>query len=182
MSKALKRYWPDSGPILLVIHSQLSFLFHQVSSKTLFLSKSKCLLIQPLCAAHTGLPFIFSDELITSLLPLNKERRLNNHILLYTAQVQVLSAALRAAQFDSVGDCETKKMEESGDNPQNKMILDEATVSGAACNQVQGNTLSSPASQDDISDQSSTSVLKTTVSTHCAPCLSCVGLCSPWYN
>ncbi|XP_068064103.1 serine/threonine-protein phosphatase 4 regulatory subunit 1-like isoform X5 [Anomalospiza imberbis] len=29
------------------------------------------------------------------------------------AQVQVLSAALRAAQFDSVGDCEAKKMEES---------------------------------------------------------------------
>ncbi|XP_021409268.2 serine/threonine-protein phosphatase 4 regulatory subunit 1 isoform X1 [Lonchura striata] len=78
------------------------------------------------------------------------------------AQVQVLSAALRAAQFDSVGDCEAKKMEESGDNLQNKMILDETTVSGAACNQVQGDTLSSPASQDDISDQSSTSVLKST--------------------
>ncbi|XP_041334518.1 serine/threonine-protein phosphatase 4 regulatory subunit 1-like isoform X5 [Pyrgilauda ruficollis] len=29
------------------------------------------------------------------------------------AQVQVLSAALRAAQFDSVGDCEAKKMEDS---------------------------------------------------------------------
>ncbi|XP_053848542.1 serine/threonine-protein phosphatase 4 regulatory subunit 1-like isoform X1 [Vidua macroura] len=78
------------------------------------------------------------------------------------AQVQVLSAALRAAQFDSVGDCEAKKMEESGDNLQNKMILDETTISDAACNQVQGNTLSSPASQDDISDQSSTSVLKST--------------------
>lgn len=99
--------------------------------------------------------------------------------MLYTAQVQVLSAALRAAQFDSVGDCDTKKMEESGDNLQNKMILDETVVSDAACNQVQGDTLSSPASQDDISDQSSTSVLKSTVSTRCAPCLSCVGLCSP---
>uniref|UniRef100_A0A8C0VKH4 Serine/threonine-protein phosphatase 4 regulatory subunit 1-like n=1 Tax=Cyanistes caeruleus TaxID=156563 RepID=A0A8C0VKH4_CYACU len=76
------------------------------------------------------------------------------------AQVQVLSAALRAAQFDSVGDCETKKMEESSDNLQNKMILDETAISDAACNQVQGDTLSSPASQDDISDQSSTSVLK----------------------
>uniref|UniRef100_A0A8C3UHP6 Putative WW-binding domain-containing protein n=1 Tax=Catharus ustulatus TaxID=91951 RepID=A0A8C3UHP6_CATUS len=89
------------------------------------------------------------------------------------AQVQVLSAALRAAQFDSVGDCETKKMEESSDNLQNKMILDETAVSDAACNQVQGGTLSSPASQDDISDQSSTSVLKSMVSTRCAPCLSC---------
>uniref|UniRef100_A0A8C5TTK6 Putative WW-binding domain-containing protein n=2 Tax=Malurus TaxID=55806 RepID=A0A8C5TTK6_9PASS len=80
------------------------------------------------------------------------------------AQVQVLSAALRAAQFDSVGDCETKKMEESTDSLQNNMILDEAAV--AACNQVQGDALSSPASQDDISDQSNTSVLKSTVSTH----------------
>ncbi|NXU60647.1 PP4R1 phosphatase, partial [Horornis vulcanius] len=78
------------------------------------------------------------------------------------AQVQVLSAALRAAQFDSVGNCETKKMEESSDNLQNKMILDETAVSNAACNQVQGDTHSSPASQDDISDQSSTNVLKST--------------------
>ncbi|KAL2297089.1 hypothetical protein Nmel_015147 [Mimus melanotis] len=78
------------------------------------------------------------------------------------AQVQVLSAALRAAQFDSVGDCETKKMEESSDNLQNKMILEETTVSDATCNQVQGDSLLSPASQDDISDQSSTSVLKST--------------------
>ncbi|NXO21488.1 PP4R1 phosphatase, partial [Cisticola juncidis] len=78
------------------------------------------------------------------------------------AQVQVLSAALRAAQFDSVGDCETKKMEKSSDNLQNKMILDETAVSDAACKQVQGDTVSSPASQDDISDQSSTRVLKST--------------------
>uniref|UniRef100_A0A8C5J1H4 Putative WW-binding domain-containing protein n=1 Tax=Junco hyemalis TaxID=40217 RepID=A0A8C5J1H4_JUNHY len=78
------------------------------------------------------------------------------------AQVQVLSAALRAAQFDSVGDCDTKKMEESGDNLQNKMVLDETVVSDAACKQVQGDTLSSPASQGDISDQSSTRVLKST--------------------
>ncbi|RMB95866.1 hypothetical protein DUI87_27980 [Hirundo rustica rustica] len=78
------------------------------------------------------------------------------------AQVQVLSAALRAAQFDSVGDCETKKMEESSDNLQNKMILDETAVSDAACKQVQGDTLPSPACQEDISDQSNTSVLKST--------------------
>ncbi|KAJ7417111.1 Serine/threonine-protein phosphatase 4 regulatory subunit 1 [Willisornis vidua] len=76
------------------------------------------------------------------------------------AQVQVLSAALRAAQFDSVGDCETKKMEESSDNLQNKTISDEAAVSDAACTQVQESTLPSPASQDNISDQSAISLLK----------------------
>ncbi|XP_071429210.1 serine/threonine-protein phosphatase 4 regulatory subunit 1-like isoform X2 [Pithys albifrons albifrons] len=76
------------------------------------------------------------------------------------AQVQVLSAALRAAQFDSVGDCETKKMEESSDNLQNKTISDEAAVSDAACTQVQESTLPTPASQDNISDQSATSLLK----------------------
>lgn len=150
--------------------------------KSPFLSKSKCLLIQHFCKAHTGLSSIFSNESMTGLMPLNAEKKLNNHLLLYTAQVQVLSAALRAAQFDSVGDCETKKIEESSDNLQNKMILDETAVSDAACNQVQGDTHSSPASQDDISDQSSTRVLKSAVSTRCAPCLSCVGLCSPWHN
>ncbi|XP_027553088.1 serine/threonine-protein phosphatase 4 regulatory subunit 1-like isoform X2 [Neopelma chrysocephalum] len=77
------------------------------------------------------------------------------------AQVQVLSAALRAAQFDSVGDCETKKMEESSGNLQNKTISDEAAVSDAACTQVQ-DTPSSPASQENISDQSATSLLKST--------------------
>lgn len=134
------------------------------------------MLIQHFCAACTGLSFIFSDELITGLMPLNAEKRLNNHLMLYIAQVQVLSAALRAAQFDSGGDCETKKMEESSDNLQNKMILDEIGVSDAVCNQLQGDTLSSPASEDDISDQSNTRVLKGTVSTRCAPCLSCGGL------
>ncbi|KAM6319332.1 serine/threonine-protein phosphatase 4 regulatory subunit 1-like isoform 3-T3 [Podargus strigoides] len=74
------------------------------------------------------------------------------------AQVQVLSAALRAAQFDSVGDYETKKMEESSD----KTISDETAVSDATCNPVEEDALSSPASQDNISDQSTTSILKST--------------------
>ncbi|XP_017929481.1 serine/threonine-protein phosphatase 4 regulatory subunit 1 isoform X1 [Manacus vitellinus] len=74
------------------------------------------------------------------------------------AQVQVLSAALRAAQFDSVGDCETKKMEESS----GKTISDEAAVSDAACTQVQEDSPSSPASQENISDHSVTSLLKST--------------------
>ncbi|XP_027566396.1 serine/threonine-protein phosphatase 4 regulatory subunit 1-like isoform X3 [Pipra filicauda] len=78
------------------------------------------------------------------------------------AQVQVLSAALRAAQFDSVGDCETKKMEESSGNLQNKTISDEAAVSDAACTQVQEDSPSSPASQENFSDQSATSLLKST--------------------
>ncbi|XP_064530195.1 serine/threonine-protein phosphatase 4 regulatory subunit 1-like isoform X2 [Pseudopipra pipra] len=78
------------------------------------------------------------------------------------AQVQVLSAALRAAQFDSVGDCETKKMEESSGNLQNKTISDEAAVSDAACTQVQEDSPSSPASRENISDQSATSLLKST--------------------
>ncbi|XP_027501573.1 serine/threonine-protein phosphatase 4 regulatory subunit 1-like isoform X3 [Corapipo altera] len=78
------------------------------------------------------------------------------------AQVQVLSAALRAAQFDSVGDCETKKMEESSGNLQNKTISDEAAVSDAACTQVQEDTPSSPASQENFSDQSATSLLEST--------------------
>ncbi|XP_032560972.1 serine/threonine-protein phosphatase 4 regulatory subunit 1-like isoform X3 [Chiroxiphia lanceolata] len=78
------------------------------------------------------------------------------------AQVQVLSAALRAAQFDSVGDYETKKMEESSGNLQNKTISDEAAVSDAACTQVQEDTPSSPACQESISDQSATSPLEST--------------------
>lgn len=83
----------------------------------------------------------------------------------------MLSAALRAAQFDSVGDYETKKMEESSVKLQNKTISDEMAVSDATCKQVEGDTLSSPPSQDRISDQSTTSMLKSTVSVHCAPCL-----------
>ncbi|NWS09691.1 PP4R1 phosphatase, partial [Pachyramphus minor] len=78
------------------------------------------------------------------------------------AQVQVLSAALRAAQFDSVGDCETKKLEERSGNLQNKTISDEAAVSDAACTQVQEDSPSSPVSQENISDQSATSLLKST--------------------
>ncbi|XP_075373470.1 serine/threonine-protein phosphatase 4 regulatory subunit 1-like isoform X1 [Mycteria americana] len=78
------------------------------------------------------------------------------------AQVQVLSAALRAAQFDSVGDYETKKIEESSGNLQNKTTSDEMAVLDATCNQVEEDTLSSPASQDNISDQSATSILKST--------------------
>ncbi|XP_050569949.1 serine/threonine-protein phosphatase 4 regulatory subunit 1-like isoform X4 [Cygnus atratus] len=78
------------------------------------------------------------------------------------AQVQVLSAALRAAQFDSVGDCETKKMEESSGKLQNKTISGETAVSDATRNQLEENILSSPASQDDISDESAPSILKST--------------------
>lgn len=102
---------------------------------------------------------------------LSAEGRLNSHLLLYTAQVQVLSAALRAAQFDSVGDYETKKKEESSIKLQNKTISDKTAVSDATCNHVEEDALSSPASQDNISDQSTTSILKSTVSVHCAPCL-----------
>ncbi|KFR10133.1 Serine/threonine-protein phosphatase 4 regulatory subunit 1, partial [Opisthocomus hoazin] len=79
------------------------------------------------------------------------------------AQVQVLSAALRAAQFDSIGDYETKKMEESSDKLHNKTISDEMAVSDATCSQVEEDALSFPASQDNISDQSTTSILKSTV-------------------
>uniref|UniRef100_A0A8B9NQG2 Putative WW-binding domain-containing protein n=1 Tax=Accipiter nisus TaxID=211598 RepID=A0A8B9NQG2_9AVES len=78
------------------------------------------------------------------------------------AQVQVLSAALRAAQFDSVGDYETKKTEESSGELQNKTISDETAVSDASCNQVEEDSLSSRASQNNISDQSATGVLKST--------------------
>jgi len=83
----------------------------------------------------------------------------------------VLSAALRAAQFDSIGDYETKKMEESSDKLHNKTISDEMAVSDATCSQVEEDALSFPASQDNISDQSTTSILKSTVSMLCAQCL-----------
>ncbi|POI30041.1 hypothetical protein CIB84_006209, partial [Bambusicola thoracicus] len=76
------------------------------------------------------------------------------------AQVQVLSAALRAAQFDSVGDCETRKMEESSGELQNKTISDQTAVSDATCNQVEEDTLSSSVSQDGITEQPTTSILK----------------------
>ncbi|XP_069728031.1 serine/threonine-protein phosphatase 4 regulatory subunit 1-like isoform X3 [Phaenicophaeus curvirostris] len=79
------------------------------------------------------------------------------------AQVQVLSAALRAAQFDSVGDCETKKPEE-GRGKLKKIILDEMPVSCATCSQMEEDTLSSLACQDNISDQSTTTKLKSTAS------------------
>ncbi|XP_065705995.2 serine/threonine-protein phosphatase 4 regulatory subunit 1-like isoform X2 [Patagioenas fasciata] len=78
------------------------------------------------------------------------------------AQVQVLSAALRAAQFDSVGDYETKKMEESSGKLQNKTISDETAVSDATCKQVEEDSVSSLPSQDHVSDQSTTSTLKST--------------------
>ncbi|XP_068768101.1 serine/threonine-protein phosphatase 4 regulatory subunit 1 isoform X1 [Struthio camelus] len=78
------------------------------------------------------------------------------------AQVQVLSAALRAAQFDSISDCETEKTE-SGRKLQNKTtVSDEVTISDATCSQVEEDALLSHASQDDISDQSTTSILKST--------------------
>lgn len=91
--------------------------------------------------------------------------------MLFTAQVQVLSAALRAAQFDSVGDCETRKMEESSGELQNKTISDQTAVSDATCNRVEEDTLSSSVSQDGITEQPTTSILKSTVSMHCAPWL-----------
>uniref|UniRef100_A0A8C0F3Q9 Putative WW-binding domain-containing protein n=1 Tax=Bubo bubo TaxID=30461 RepID=A0A8C0F3Q9_BUBBB len=78
------------------------------------------------------------------------------------AQVQVLSAALRAAQFDSVGDYETRKMEESSGKLQKKSVSDEMAVSDATCSRVEEDSLSSPASQDNISDQCTTSILKST--------------------
>lgn len=77
----------------------------------------------------------------------------------------MLSAALRAAQFDSVGDYETKKMEESSGKLQNRTISDETAVSDATCKQVEEDSLSSPPSRDHISTP------KSTVSVHCAPCL-----------
>lgn len=101
----------------------------------------------------------------------------------------MLSAALRAAQFDSVGDYETKKMKESSGKLQNKTISDETTVSDVTCSQVEEDTLSSHASQDNISDQSITCVLKSTVSMRCVPylkliltCFRSVYSCSPWRN
>ncbi|OPJ82739.1 serine/threonine-protein phosphatase 4 regulatory subunit 1-like [Patagioenas fasciata monilis] len=78
------------------------------------------------------------------------------------AQVQVLSAALRAAQFDSVGDYETKKMEESSGKLQNRTISDETAVSDATCKQVEEDSVSCLPSQDHVSDQSTTSTLKST--------------------
>ncbi|OXB59325.1 hypothetical protein ASZ78_011858 [Callipepla squamata] len=77
------------------------------------------------------------------------------------AQVQVLSAALRAAQFDSVADCETKKMEESGDELQNKPVSDQTTVSEATCTQVE-DALSSSMSRDGVGGQPTASVLNST--------------------
>lgn len=82
----------------------------------------------------------------------------------------MLSAALRAAQFDSVGDYETKKREESSGKLENKTTSGEAAVSDATCKQVEENNCLS-ASEDNISDQSAASTLKSTVSMHCAPCL-----------
>uniref|UniRef100_A0A8C3JJ62 Putative WW-binding domain-containing protein n=1 Tax=Calidris pygmaea TaxID=425635 RepID=A0A8C3JJ62_9CHAR len=80
------------------------------------------------------------------------------------AQVQVLSAALRAAQFDSVGDCEAKKLEESSGKLQPKTTSDEVVVSGGTCSQAEEDTLSSPASQDDTRDLSASGAQSSTVS------------------
>ncbi|XP_067163781.1 serine/threonine-protein phosphatase 4 regulatory subunit 1-like isoform X3 [Apteryx mantelli] len=76
------------------------------------------------------------------------------------AQVQVLSAALRAAQFDSVSEYETKKIESRGKLQNETTVSDEATISDATCSQVEEDALLSHASQDDISEQSATSILK----------------------
>uniref|UniRef100_A0A8C3RNY0 Putative WW-binding domain-containing protein n=1 Tax=Chelydra serpentina TaxID=8475 RepID=A0A8C3RNY0_CHESE len=71
------------------------------------------------------------------------------------AQVQVLSAALRAAQFESINDYETKHTEESNGKLKNELSTFEANHAT-----VEKNTLSSSSFQDDVSDQSTTSILK----------------------
>ncbi|CAM5152645.1 unnamed protein product [Eretmochelys imbricata] len=71
------------------------------------------------------------------------------------AQVQVLSAALRAAQFDSINDYETKHTEESNGKLQNELSTFEASHAT-----VEKNSLSSSSFQDDVSNQSTTSILK----------------------
>uniref|UniRef100_A0A8C0ISC7 Putative WW-binding domain-containing protein n=1 Tax=Chelonoidis abingdonii TaxID=106734 RepID=A0A8C0ISC7_CHEAB len=73
------------------------------------------------------------------------------------AQVQVLSAALRAAQFESVNDYETKHTEERNGKLQNELSTFEASHAT-----VEKNTLSSSSFQDDVSNQSTTSILKIT--------------------
>ncbi|XP_042714317.2 serine/threonine-protein phosphatase 4 regulatory subunit 1-like isoform X5 [Chrysemys picta bellii] len=75
------------------------------------------------------------------------------------AQVQVLSAALRAAQLESINDYETKRTEESNGKLQNELSTFEASHAT-----VEKNTLSSSSFQDDVSDQSTTSILKSTES------------------
>uniref|UniRef100_A0A8C0H628 Putative WW-binding domain-containing protein n=1 Tax=Chelonoidis abingdonii TaxID=106734 RepID=A0A8C0H628_CHEAB len=67
------------------------------------------------------------------------------------AQVQVLSAALRAAQFESVNDYETKHTEERNGKLQNELSTFEASHAT-----VEKNTLSSSSFQDDVSNQSTT--------------------------
>ncbi|XP_038225255.1 serine/threonine-protein phosphatase 4 regulatory subunit 1-like isoform X1 [Dermochelys coriacea] len=71
------------------------------------------------------------------------------------AQVQVLSAALRAAQFDSINDYETKHTEESNGKLQNELSTFEARHAT-----VEKNSLSSSSFQNDVSNQSTTSILK----------------------
>uniref|UniRef100_A0A8C8S0Q0 Putative WW-binding domain-containing protein n=1 Tax=Pelusios castaneus TaxID=367368 RepID=A0A8C8S0Q0_9SAUR len=75
------------------------------------------------------------------------------------AQVQVLSAALRAAQFDSISDYETRQADESHGKLQHELSTFEASHAA-----VEKNTLSSSSSQDDVTNQSTTSVLKSTES------------------
>nr|XP_042714317.1 serine/threonine-protein phosphatase 4 regulatory subunit 1-like isoform X5 [Chrysemys picta bellii] len=75
------------------------------------------------------------------------------------AQVQVLSAALRAAQLESINDYETKRTEESNGKLQNELSTFEASHAT-----VEKNTLSSSSFQDDVSDQSTTIILKSTES------------------
>ncbi|XP_067410277.1 serine/threonine-protein phosphatase 4 regulatory subunit 1-like [Emydura macquarii macquarii] len=75
------------------------------------------------------------------------------------AQVQVLSAALRAAQFDSISDYETRCTEESHGKLQHELSTFEASHAA-----VEKNTLSSSSSRDDVTDQSTTSILKSPVS------------------
>lgn len=129
------------------------------------LSHIKCLHVY----VKLSLDFFYSFRLSNYKFNSFKSRKETEwYLLLYTAQVQVLSAALRAAQFDSVGDCEARKMEESSGELQNQTISDQTAVSDATCNQVEEGTLSSSMSQDSISEQPTTSVLKSTVSMCCA--------------
>uniref|UniRef100_A0A7M4EBB7 Serine/threonine-protein phosphatase 4 regulatory subunit 1-like n=1 Tax=Crocodylus porosus TaxID=8502 RepID=A0A7M4EBB7_CROPO len=72
------------------------------------------------------------------------------------AQVQVLSAALRAAQFDSIRDHETKPREETGGKLQKQISSLDASIARVE------NASSSPSSHDDMIDQTTTSMMKST--------------------
>ncbi|XP_074868184.1 serine/threonine-protein phosphatase 4 regulatory subunit 1-like isoform X2 [Carettochelys insculpta] len=75
------------------------------------------------------------------------------------AQVQVLSAALRAAQFESINDYAAKHADESSGKVQNELSTFETSHTI-----VEKKTLSSSSFQEDVSNQSTTSILKSTES------------------